>query len=186
MGTRVLLVEDDASLSRSIVDGLSGEGFAVAHVADGDSAREVPRSGRWELVIRDRELPGPDGSEVLAEHRCDRETTPAMYPTARDAVGDRVRGRDGGADDYLGMPFALDELLTRALVRRGRAAESPTLAYQDVRVDLAAQRRAGPASPGPDGQGAVASDLLAAAPGRDPFGETCAPIVVRARAAEVG
>ena len=65
MTGRVLVVEDDASLARSIVDGLSDEGFAVAHAADGDAAREALRDGEWDLVILDWWLPGPDGLAVL-------------------------------------------------------------------------------------------------------------------------
>ena len=142
MGKRVLLVEDDASLARSIIDGLSDEGFAVAHAADGDAAREALRAGDWDLVILDWWLPGPDGLEVLKGHRREGGTTPVLFLTARDAVSDRVRGLDGGADDYLCKPFAFDELLARAraLTRRGRPVEVMTLSYRDVRVDLAAQK----------------------------------------------
>jgi DNA-binding response OmpR family regulator len=139
---RVLLVEDDASLARSVVDGLSDEGFAVSHAADGDAAREALRSGGWDLVILDWWLPGPDGLEVLEGHRREGGTTPVLFLTARDAVSDRVRGLDGGADDYLCKPFAFQELLARAraLVRRARPVELLTLSYRDVSVDLAAQR----------------------------------------------
>jgi DNA-binding response OmpR family regulator len=142
MEKRVLLVEDDASLARSLVDGLSDEGFAVTHAADGYAAREALRAGDWDLVILDWWLPGLDGLEVLREYRADRGTTPVLFLTARDAVGDRVRGLDGGADDYLCKPFAFEELLARAraLIRRERAVEVTTLTYRDVRVALAAQK----------------------------------------------
>jgi DNA-binding response OmpR family regulator len=142
MEKRVLLVEDDASLARSIVDGLSDEGFIVSHAADGDAAREALRAGDWDLVILDWWLPGPNGLEVLKGHRRAGGTTPVLFLTARDAVSDRVRGLDGGADDYLCKPFAFEELLARArvLIRRGRPVEVTTLSYRDVRVDLVAQR----------------------------------------------
>jgi DNA-binding response OmpR family regulator len=142
MATRVLLVEDDASLARSLVAGLSDEGFAVTHAADGDVAREALRGGGWDLLILDWWLPGADGLELLKGHRGEGGTTPVLFLTARDAVSDRVRGLDGGADDYLCKPFAFDELLARAraLIRRGRPVEVMTLGYRDVRVDLAAQR----------------------------------------------
>jgi two-component system, OmpR family, copper resistance phosphate regulon response regulator CusR len=142
MRKRILLVEDDASLARSIVDGLSDEGFAVAHAADGDAAREALRAGEWDLVILDWWLPGPDGLEVLRSYRYEGGATPVLFLTARDAVSDRVRGLDGGADDYLCKPFAFDELLARAraLIRRGRPLEVMALSYRDVRVDLAAQK----------------------------------------------
>jgi DNA-binding response OmpR family regulator len=139
---RVLLIEDDASLARSIVDGLSDEGFAVALASDGDAAREALRAGEWDLVILDWWLPGPDGLAVLKGHRREGGTTPVLFLTARDAVSDRVRGWDGGAADYLCKPFAFEELLARAraLIRRGRPVEVLTLSYRDVRVDVAAQK----------------------------------------------
>jgi two-component system copper resistance phosphate regulon response regulator CusR len=142
MGKRVLVVEDDASLARSVIDGLADEGFDVAHAADGDAAGEALRAGGWDLVVLDWWLPGRDGLEVLEEHRREGGTTPVLFLTARDAVSDRVRGLDGGADDYLCKPFAFDELLARAraLIRRVRPVEVMALAVRDVRVDLVAQR----------------------------------------------
>jgi DNA-binding response OmpR family regulator len=142
MEKRVLVVEDDASLARSIVDGLSDEGFAVAHAGDGDAARDALRAGGWDLVILDWWLPGRDGLEVLEGHRREGGATPVLFLTARDAVSDRVRGLDGGADDYLCKPFAFEELLARAraLIRRGRPADVLALSYRDVRVDLATQK----------------------------------------------
>ena len=142
MGKRVLLVEDDASLARSIVDGLTEEGFAVEHAADGDAAVRALRAGDWDLVILDWWLPGTDGLEVLEGHRRGGGNTPVLFLTARDAVSDRVRGLDSGADDYLCKPFAFEELLARAraLVRRGRPVEVMTLSYGDLRVDLGAQK----------------------------------------------
>jgi DNA-binding response OmpR family regulator len=142
MEKRVLLVEDDASLARSIVDGLSDEGFTVAHAADGDAAREALRVCGWDLVILDWWLPGPDGLDVLKGHRREGGTTPVLFLTARDAVSDRVRGLDGGADDYLCKPFAFEELLARAraLIRRGCPVDLLTLGFRDIRVDLVAQK----------------------------------------------
>ena len=157
MGKRVLLVEDDASLARSIVDGLSDEGFTVAHAADGDAAREALRAGGWDLVILDWWLPGPDGLEVLEGHRREGGTTPVLFLTARDAVSDRVRGLDGGADDYLCKPFAFEELLARAraLIRRVRPGRGlDALLSRRARGPGGAESRAGRPSPGPDGQGA--------------------------------
>src|SRR6516164_5309619 len=81
MDKRVLLVEDDASLARSIVDGLSDEGFAVAHAADGDAAEEALRGGDWDLVILDWWLPEPDGLAILKGHRSDGGTTPVLFLT---------------------------------------------------------------------------------------------------------
>jgi DNA-binding response OmpR family regulator len=139
---RILVVEDDPSLARSIVDGLSDEAFTVAHAADGTAASAALRAGEYDLVILDWWLPGQDGLEVLKCHRGAGGTTPVLLLTARDAVSDRVRGLDGGADDYLCKPFAFEELLARAraLIRRGRPVEVMTLSYRDLRVDLAAQK----------------------------------------------
>ena len=125
MEGRILVIEDDASLARSIVDGLSDDGFTVAHAADGDAAREALRGDKWDLVILDWWLPGQDGLAVLKGHRREGGTTPVLFLTARDAVSDRVRGLDAGADDYLCKPFAFEELLARAraLIRRGRPLE---------------------------------------------------------------
>jgi DNA-binding response OmpR family regulator len=142
MSKRILVVEDDASLARSLVEGLSEEGFRVSHAADGEAARAALRAGGWDLVILDWWLPGPDGLEVLAHHRREGGTTPVLFLTARDAISDRVRGLDAGADDYLCKPFVFEELLARAraLVRRGRPVEVMTLTYRDLRVDLVAQK----------------------------------------------
>lgn len=139
---RVLLVEDDASLAGSLVTGLTDEGLAVDHAADGIVASDALRTETYDLVILDWWLPGRDGLDVLREHRGDGGTTPVLFLTARDAVSDRVTGLDGGADDYLCKPFAFEELLARAraLIRRGRPVEVLTLSYRDVRVDLVAQR----------------------------------------------
>ena len=138
MGRRILLVEDDASLARSVLEGLSDEGFAVTHAADGPAALEALRADDWDVVILDWWLPGCDGLEVLQDHRRAGGTTPVLFLTARDAVSDRVRGLDDGADDYLCKPFAFDELLARAraLIRRGRPEAVTTLSSRDVRIDL--------------------------------------------------
>jgi len=92
--------------------------------------------------ILDWWLPGSDGLTVLKDHRREEGNTPVLFLTARDAVSDRVRGLDAGADDYLCKPFAFEELLARAraLIRRGRPVELMTLSYRDIRVDLAAQK----------------------------------------------
>jgi DNA-binding response OmpR family regulator len=139
---RILVVEDDPSLARSMVDGLSDEGFIVSHAADGDAARKAVRAEQWDLVILDWWLPGADGLAVLNAYRRAGGNAPVLFVTARDAVSDRVRGLDGGADDYLCKPFAFEELLARAraLIRRGRPVEVTTLSYGDVSVDLASQK----------------------------------------------
>jgi DNA-binding response OmpR family regulator len=142
MGIRILVVEDEPVIADSLVRGLREEGFTVEHVADGEAAWLALQAGAWDLVLLDWWLPGPDGYEVLRRLRRVDRHTPVLFLTARDAVPDRVRGLDGGADDYLCKPFDFDELLARvrALIRRRDGAHGTILTYGDVAADLASQR----------------------------------------------
>jgi two-component system copper resistance phosphate regulon response regulator CusR len=142
MGVRILLVEDEAELADFVVRGLREEGFAVDHVADGEQARDALRAGVHDLVVLDWWLPGEDGLTVLRRYRGAGGASPVLFLTARDAVGDRVRGLDGGADDYLCKPFAFDELLARvrALLRRRERAPELTVSGGGVTVDLVTHR----------------------------------------------
>jgi DNA-binding response OmpR family regulator len=142
MGIRILVVEDDELIASSLVRGLREEGFTVEHAPDGEAAWLALQSGTWDLVILDWWLPGEDGLGVLRRLRQKDRGTPVLFLTARDAVADRVRGLDGGADDYLCKPFAFDELLARvrALLRRGEGRAATTLAAGDVEADLATQK----------------------------------------------
>ncbi len=149
MGIRILVVEDEAEIADFLVRGLREEGFTVEHVPDGDSATHRLRTAEWDLVLLDWSLPVGSGLAVLRRHRGEGGAVPVLFLTARDAVADRVRGLDAGADDYLCKPFAFEELLARvrALVRRPRGGGLVALAVDDVKVDLATQRaeRAGKA-----------------------------------------
>lgn len=142
MGIRILVVEDEAEIADFLVRGLREEGFTVEHSPDGDLAWQFLRAGGWDLVILDWWLPGQDGLALLKRFRQTDRATPVLFLTARDAVSDRVRGLDSGADDYLGKPFAFDELLARirALVRRREQGSGTLITYRDLAVDLAAQR----------------------------------------------
>jgi two-component system copper resistance phosphate regulon response regulator CusR len=142
MGIRVLLIEDEAEIADFVVRGLREEGFTVEHAADGDTAGHALETGSWDVVLLDWWLPGPDGLTLLRRFRRAGRETPVLFLTARDAVSDRVRGLDGGADDYLCKPFAFEELLARvrALARRRERAGDAALSYQDLRVDLATHR----------------------------------------------
>jgi len=117
---RVLLVEDDAMVGESVRKGLRQEGFAVDWVEDGHAAELALDTGVYDLLLLDLGLPKKAGLDVLATLRQKKSALPVMLITARDAVADRVKGLDAGADDYLVKPFDLEELAARvrALARR--------------------------------------------------------------------
>lgn len=131
---RILAIEDDDVLRDGLVTGLGLHGFTVDAVTTACEARDATAIARFEAVVLDLMLPDGDGLDWLAAWRRDDATTPVLILTARDAVDDRVRGLDGGADDYLCKPFDLDELAARlrALLRRRPVASAPaTLAGPD-------------------------------------------------------
>ncbi len=142
MGVRILVVEDDLKISRFLVRGLREEGYTIEHAETGGIAWHALRSGQWDLVLLDWWLPDEDGLSLLQRFRQLDRRTPVLFLTARDAVSDRVRGLDAGADDYLCKPFSFDELLARirSLTRRRESSDGTTLALGDLRVDLATQR----------------------------------------------
>jgi two-component system copper resistance phosphate regulon response regulator CusR len=142
MGIRILVIDDEAAIADFLVRGLREEGYTVELAMDGVSAWHALQTSSWDMVLLDWGLPGPDGLAVLRRFREAGGTTPVLFLTAHDAVSDRVRGLDSGADDYLCKPFAFEELLARvrALVRRREPAAGTMVNYQDVRVDLATQR----------------------------------------------
>jgi two-component system copper resistance phosphate regulon response regulator CusR len=142
MGIRILVVEDEAEIADFLVRGLREEGFTVEHVDDGEAARIALNAGGFDLVLLDWWLPSIDGLSLLKRFRQTDRSTPVLLLTARDAVSDRVRGLDSGADDYLCKPFAFAELLARAraLVRRREQSSGTILKYRDVSIDLASQR----------------------------------------------
>ncbi|WP_294190135.1 response regulator [uncultured Sphingomonas sp.] len=126
---RILIVEDDAPLARSIVALLRDAGYAVDHVATGEDALMVTADDVYALVILDVGLPDTDGFAVLQTLRRRGQRVPVLMLTARDALDDRVRGLDLGADDYLRKPFAPEELEARirALGRRRGGDPTPEL-----------------------------------------------------------
>lgn len=147
MSIRVLIVEDEPAIADFVVRGLREEGLNVECATDGHSALQRLRSERWDLVCLDWWIPGCDGLQVLKQFRATDHDTPVLFLTAKDAVSDRVRGLDAGADDYLCKPFAFEEFLARvrALSRRQSRAPNTVLKYSDVTVDTASHqvRRAG-------------------------------------------
>jgi two-component system, OmpR family, copper resistance phosphate regulon response regulator CusR len=142
MSARILIVEDEDELADFVERGLREEGFTVAHAADGEQGWEAMRYGEWDLIVLDWSLPGEDGLTILRRFRQSGGVVPVLFLTARDSVADRVRGLDGGADDYLCKPFAFVELLARvrALVRRRERVPELSLAHGGVTIDLATQR----------------------------------------------
>lgn len=139
---RVLVVEDDASIRSVLVRGLTEEGFAVDEAADGEVGLSKAADPAYDLVILDLVLPKRDGLAVLRGLRSQEVATPVLILTARDAVPDRIRGLDQGADDYLVKPFAFDELLARvrALLRRSRRVFDPVLRVGPLVLDRACRR----------------------------------------------
>jgi DNA-binding response OmpR family regulator len=134
---RILLAEDDALLGDGLRAGLRQRGFQVDWVRSGDAAEQELRAQQYEAAVLDLGLPGKDGMDVLASVRRAGLGLPVLVLTARDALPDRVRGLDSGADDYVVKPIDLEELAARlrALVRRAHGQASECLTAQDIVLD---------------------------------------------------
>src|SRR2546423_1065693 len=139
---RVLIAEDHPSLARSIADGLREEGYAVDLTFDGDEALHMATVHPYDGIVLDIMLPGKDGFAVLSGLRRQQLRTPVLCLTARDAIEDRVKGLDLGADDYLVKPFAFEELLARvrAMIRRGHEHISSLITVGDLEIDVSRKR----------------------------------------------
>src|SRR4051812_31927941 len=137
----VLLVEDDAVLADGLSRILQGHGMAVDVVGNGSQADQLLQRAQAEVVVLDIGLPGIDGFEVVRRLRARGSQVPVLLLTARDAIEDRVRGLELGADDYLVKPFATAELVARLKALARRNAPKPTvLALGDLALDLSAKR----------------------------------------------
>lgn len=136
---RILLVEDNRRLSASLKMSLIDAGYAVDTAYDGVEGQELAELTPYDVIILDIMLPKRDGYEVCRELRQQRMNTPILMLTARDAIEDRVKGLDSGADDYLVKPFAIDELHARlrALLRRDAPDKTGLITVADLTIDPA-------------------------------------------------
>ncbi|MFZ4703191.1 MAG: response regulator [Candidatus Methylumidiphilus sp.] len=134
---RILLAEDDTMIGKSIQLGLKQEGYAVDWVRDGVAAELSLANGIYELLLLDLGLPRKPGLDILKSLRSKKNPIPVLILTARDAIADRVKGLDEGADDYLVKPFDLDELSARirALARRQGGRAAPLIEHGDLTVN---------------------------------------------------
>ena len=139
---RILLAEDDPQLGDGLTVGLRQAGFTVDWVRDGQAADVALQAEAFDLLVLDLGLPRLGGLELLARVRGRGQAVPVLILTARDAVGDKVAGLDGGADDYLVKPVDLDELAARirALIRRSAGRSAPLLVWGELVLDPAARR----------------------------------------------
>lgn len=139
---RVLVVEDEVKMAALLKRGLEEEGYSVDTAPSGSDAVWLGTENPYDAIVLDVMLPDLDGFEVCRKLREAGRWAPVIMLTARDAVPDRVRGLDAGADDYLTKPFTFVELLARlrSLVRRGQAERPVLLEVGDIRMDPSARR----------------------------------------------
>jgi two-component system, OmpR family, response regulator len=137
---RVLVVEDEPALQRSLAATLREENYAVDVASDGEEALFKAENGAYDAIVLDVMIPKIDGWAVLERLRT-RKNTPVLMLTARDAVRDRVKGLDGGADDYLTKPFNIEELLARlrSLIRRAAGQANATLEIGPLTLNTTAR-----------------------------------------------
>jgi two-component system copper resistance phosphate regulon response regulator CusR len=140
---RILVVEDDIKTARFVQKGLAQNGFAAVVSERGDEALALAKTEPFDAIILDVALPQLSGFGVLAALRASGNKTPVLFLTARDAVADRVRGLELGADDYLVKPFSFTELLARlrTILRRSEGGRmEPIVKFDDLELDLLRMR----------------------------------------------
>jgi two-component system copper resistance phosphate regulon response regulator CusR len=134
---RILIVEDESKTAAYLRKGLSEHGFVVDVATQGNDGLHLALTGHYDLVVLDVMLPQRDGWSIMAEMRRCGTHTPVLFLTARDAIHDRVKGLELGADDYLVKPFAFSELLARVrtVLRRGPLRPYEVLCVADLEID---------------------------------------------------
>jgi two-component system OmpR family response regulator len=138
---RLLIVEDEPRLLRTLAKALREEGYAVDTAENGEDGLFKATTCDYDAVVLDVMLPLLDGWQILGKMR-ETKSTPVLMLTARDATSDRVRGLDGGADDYLVKPFELEELFARirSIIRRRAGRSHPAVVLGDVEIDTRSRR----------------------------------------------
>src|SRR5262245_40163205 len=134
---RILIVEDEASLAKQLMSSIAEAGYAVDHAADGERADFLARTEQYDAIVLDLGLPKIDGLTLLRKWRDSGIATPVLVLTARGSWHEKVRGIDGGADDYVSKPFRIEEVLARlrALIRRASGHATPELQIGGVMLD---------------------------------------------------
>lgn len=139
---RILVVEDEVGLARQVAEAAAAAGYAVDQAADGASADLLVGTERYDAIVLDLGLPAIDGLTLLGRWRAAGITTPVLILTARGSWHERVRGIDGGADDYVSKPFQIEEVVARlrALIRRAAGHARNELRAGAITIDLAVAR----------------------------------------------
>ena len=139
---RILLIEDDRKLAAALAKNLKAESFAVDQAADGATGEELAKINEYDAIILDIMLPGQDGWTTCSNLRAEGVLTPILMLTALDDVTDRIRGLNGGADDYLVKPFHIGELVARirSLIRRQSEVRSTELEQFGLKLNLNTHR----------------------------------------------
>lgn len=139
---KVLIIEDEEKTASFLRKGLEENGFVADVARRGDDGLHMVRAGAYDVVVLDVMLPGLDGWAVVTAVRQENRQTPVLFLTARDAVDDRVKGLELGADDYLVKPFAFSELLARVrtLLRRAPARQPDVVCVGDLELDVIRHR----------------------------------------------